>query len=572
MRRNNATSSCALCGASKYYLVFKRRVSNGRSASPRRSPPPMPNKIVRCLTCGLVYAISGISTKGAIRQRRAELAASRSGGEERDLRMQARMVLDQIERHKRGGHLLQVGCGAGFFLEEARKRGWTVNGVELRAGAAAETPSTGIERVRASLEEASFRFKMFDAVVVMDVIQRLPFPRAALSEVRRYMKNDGVLYLSAPDIESMWCRLLGSRWWGLNNYHLFYFSRKTALELLDRSGFRTLRVMPFPRVRSFRGWADRLARYSALAAVPARCVSNIPALEKMPLKVSVGDQLGYIAAKARRLETLRDDEETDAKRVAPAHHKVIAVLPAYNAAQTLERTVQDISREAVDEIILVDDGSADETVRIAKKLELSVFRHPRTLGYGANQKTCYDKALERGADIVVMVHPDYQYDPRIIPALIEPIRRGDADAVFGSRMMKGGALEGGMPLWKHNANILLTAFANVVLGTYLTEYHSGFRAYSARALRQIRYRANADGFVFDTEIIVQLLLNRFRIEEIPIRTRYFEEASMIRLWPSVLYGCGFLRALLKYSMHVNGINRFSQFQSAVVRPGPYTAP
>jgi glycosyltransferase involved in cell wall biosynthesis len=178
------------------------------------------------------------------------------------------------------------------------------------------------------------------------------------------------------------------------------------------------------------------------------------------------------------------------------------VLPAYNAVRTLERTLTDIPRAAVDEILLVDDASTDGTADLARKLGIKVVVHPRNQGYGGNQKTCYRTALEIGADIVVMVHPDYQYDPTVIPDLIAPIQKGAADAVFGSRMMKHGALEGGMPLWKHNANILLTALENVVLGTYLTEFHSGFRAYSARYLNHVAFERNSDGFVFDTEIIV----------------------------------------------------------------------
>ncbi|OGW91349.1 MAG: glycosyl transferase family 2 [Omnitrophica bacterium RIFCSPHIGHO2_02_FULL_63_14] len=243
--------------------------------------------------------------------------------------------------------------------------------------------------------------------------------------------------------------------------------------------------------------------------------------------------------------------------------RVVAVLPAYNAQSTLERTVTDIDRSVVDEIILVDDSSRDRTVQIAKKLGLKVFEHASNRGYGANQKTCYDKALEAGAEIVIMVHPDYQYDPRIIPQLIGPIARGEADAVFGSRMMKGGALEGGMPLWKHNANILLTAFENMVLGTYLTEYHSGFRAYSARLLRRVNYHANSDGFVFDTEIIVQALANHFKIDEVPIRTRYFEEASSIRLGPSIVYGLGILRVMAGYALHRRGIQRNKKYEARI---------
>jgi hypothetical protein len=166
--------------------------------------------------------------------------------------------------------------------------------------------------------------------------------------------------------------------------------------------------------------------------------------------------------------------------------------------------------------------------------------------------------LELGADIVVMLHPDYQYDPTAITQLIEPILSQRADAVFGSRMMKGGALEGGMPLWKHNANILLTALENVVLGIYLTEYHSGFRAYSSKYLKTVNYEANSDGFVFDTEIIVQGVIKYMKFEEVPIRTRYFDEASSIKLMPSIIYGLNILKTLFKFVLYKSGL-RFKQF-------------
>ena len=168
--------------------------------------------------------------------------------------------------------------------------------------------------------------------------------------------------------------------------------------------------------------------------------------------------------------------------------------------------------------------------------------------------------MEEGADIVVMVHPDYQYDPTIIPKLIEPIQKGEADAVFGSRMMKGGALEGGMPLWKHNINILLTAFENVILGTFLTEYHSGFRAYSANLLKTVNFQFNSNKFVFDTEIIIQSLMHHFKIEEIPIQARYFDEASNIKLLPSIVYGLEIVWALIKYILHTKNIYKFKQFE------------
>ncbi len=240
--------------------------------------------------------------------------------------------------------------------------------------------------------------------------------------------------------------------------------------------------------------------------------------------------------------------------------KVIVVLPAYNAAKTLEKTLRDIPPGAADEVILVDDCSRDETVEIARRLGLFTVVHPKNLGYGGNQKTCYQQALLRGAEIVVMLHPDYQYDPKVVPELIQPIVEERADAVFGSRMIKGGALEGGMPLWKHSANILLTAIENVTLSTYLTEYHSGFRAYSRKALETVAFQKNSNGFVFDTEIIVQLLIHHLKIEEIPIKTRYFDEASTITFWPSVLYGFCILWTLLKYILHRCTPIKFSQFQ------------
>ncbi len=279
------------------------------------------------------------------------------------------------------------------------------------------------------------------------------------------------------------------------------------------------------------------------------------------IKINLGDQIEVYARKMRKLKFL-EELETVAYPAQQRQMRVIAVLPAYNAAGTLERTVADIPKDAVDDIILVDDASRDDTVRIARSLGLKVYVHKENKGYGANQKTCYRKALEDGADIIVMVHPDYQYDPKVIPQLVEPIKERRADAVFGSRMMKGGALEGGMPRWKHSTNILLTALENVVFGTYLTEYHSGFRAYSSRLLDSINFQLNSNGFLFDTEIIAQILLHNYKIEEVPIRTRYFDEASTIKPWPAILYGLGILKTLLKYILHTRTFMKFKQFEGS----------
>lgn len=240
--------------------------------------------------------------------------------------------------------------------------------------------------------------------------------------------------------------------------------------------------------------------------------------------------------------------------------KIIAILPAYNAGKTLEKTVNDISRQWVDEIILVDDASKDDTVAIAKKLGLKTFVHPANRGYGGNQKTCYKKALKDGADIVVMVHPDHQYDPRLLPELVKPLMAEEADAVFGSRMMNPkNALAGGMPYWKFTANIFLTFIENIILGLRLTEYHSGFRAYSRKALEAVPFEKNSDDFVFDTEIIVQLKIAGMKILETPISTRYFPEASQIGLKRSVEYGIAILNVMKKYLFFKYKIKNYGQF-------------
>lgn len=239
--------------------------------------------------------------------------------------------------------------------------------------------------------------------------------------------------------------------------------------------------------------------------------------------------------------------------------KIVIVMPAYNAEKTLERTLTDIDRSWVDEIILVDDGSSDGTVELARHLGLRVFVHEKNTGYGGNQKTCYTEAIKIGAEIIIMVHPDHQYDPRVVPYLVQPLLDGTCDAVFGSRMLGGRPLEGGMPKWKYLANIFLTAVENATFYMYLTEYHSGLRAYSRRYLETINFLANSDDFVFDSEIIAQGVLHGMRIREIPIETRYFSEASQIGLWRSIVYGLSIMKTLVKFKMHKKGLKRFAMF-------------
>ena len=230
-------------------------------------------------------------------------------------------------------------------------------------------------------------------------------------------------------------------------------------------------------------------------------------------------------------------------------------MPAYNAEKTLERTYRDLPLDWVDDIVLVDDASRDRTVEVARSLGLHTLVHQHNRGYGGNQKTCYREALARGADIVVMVHPDHQYDPRYLPELVEPLLAEECDAVFGSRMLGGRPIEGGLPKWKYFANLFLTAVANATFYIFLSEYHSGLRAYSRRYLETVDLAANSDDFVFDTEIIAQGVAKGMRFREIPIATRYFDEASQISFGRSVVYGLSILGVLFRYKLHKKGLYR-----------------
>lgn len=233
--------------------------------------------------------------------------------------------------------------------------------------------------------------------------------------------------------------------------------------------------------------------------------------------------------------------------------KVIVTMPAYNAAKTLIKTFDEIDKGLVSEIIMVDDCSKDETVAVGNTLDIKVIRHPHNVGYGGNQKTCYLEALRDGADIVIMLHPDYQYDPRKIPEIIAPILKREADIVLGSRFIGGGALKGGMPLYKFIANRFLTSAQNLVLGTKLSEFHTGYRAYSREFLEKVPFLRNSIQFVFDAEILCQAVYFGFRIAEIGVETRYFPEASSINFWNSTKYGIGVLSALVKYVLAKTGI-------------------
>lgn len=240
--------------------------------------------------------------------------------------------------------------------------------------------------------------------------------------------------------------------------------------------------------------------------------------------------------------------------------KIIVVLPAYNAARTLEKTVSEIP-DWVDEIILTDDASQDNTVKIAQKIGIRhIMQHEQNKGYGGNQKTCYNKALELGGDIIIMLHPDYQYTPKLIPSMVNIIEQDLYPIVLGSRILGNGALNGGMPWYKYVANRLLTLFQNVLTGQKLSEYHTGYRAFSRKALESIDFESNSDDFIFDNEMLCQLIYKGFEIAEVTCPTKYFEEASSINLKRSSIYGLGCIKNSIVFRLNKWGVLRSEMYE------------
>ena len=276
----------------------------------------------------------------------------------------------------------------------------------------------------------------------------------------------------------------------------------------------------------------------------------------MPLFFSVAGVRGTVEPM-----TGSDDSMSEETGRTVQGKTVIVVMPAYNAARTLAQTWQAIPKDWVDRVILVDDSSRDDTVKVAEELELVVIKHPHNVGYGGNQKTCYMEALRLGADIVVMLHPDGQYDPTLLPDLVRPIVEDEADFVLGSRFMtKGGALSGGMPLYKYISNRFLTTCENLVLRRRFSELHTGYRAYSRRFLETVPFLRNSNDFSFDTEVVAQAVQFGFRVAEVPVATKYFPEASSANLRQSLVYGFKTLWVMGRLLGHRAAVARSRLFQ------------
>jgi SAM-dependent methyltransferase len=512
---------------------------------PSRHEPGRHGQLMACAECGSVEQPalpSGDELHALYRDTRDASYLS----EELGRRATAGRLLDLIGRTVPAGRLLDVGCGPGLLLDEARARGYDVVGLELSRDAAAHArEGLGLD-VREEPLEAFADDDGFDAVVLADVIEHLEDPVDGIERCVALLRPGGVLCVVTPDPSSLAARVAGRRWWGYLPAHTCLLPRETLRELVLAAGLVVTADVALVRTFAARRWVSGLAeRAGRLAAPAARLARRLPL--DASLSLSLGDERVVLAQRVDVLEApapLMEDRGGDTI--------VHVVLPAYRAAATIPAVVSEMPHGVADRALLVDDCSDDDTTAVALAHGLDVLRHPVNLGYGGSQKSGYARALLDGADVVVMVHADDQYDPGLVSEIVAPIVAGDADMVIGSRLLEDHAIAGGMPRWKWLGNRLLTEAENRAFGVRFSEYHTGYRAFSADLLRSIPFLRNSDGFVFDQQLFAQVIARGARVLEIPIPTRYFREASSVGFATSVRYGLGTLRVLARYRADTHG--------------------
>ncbi|MDQ3935727.1 MAG: methyltransferase domain-containing protein, partial [Actinomycetota bacterium] len=499
-----------------------------------------------CVECGTVQQPSlpaAVELAGIYR----EMSDDAYLAEEPGRRATARRLLDLIGRYAPAGRLLDVGCGHGLLLDEARSRGYEVTGVELSRSAAAYARDVlGLEVSETPLEEVEPEDDGFAAIVLADVLEHVEDPIAAIRRCRELLRPGGVLCVVTPDPASATARVAGARWWALLPAHTCLIPRRTLRELLTAAGMVVSDDVSFVRTFSARYWLSGFAeRGGALGRGVRAAARALPA--GASLSLSLGDERVVLA---HNVEVLRPP--TPLVRQRGGEHEVHVVLPAYRAEQTIAQVADEMPVEAADRALLVDDASPDETVTAALRAGFEVIAHPANRGYGANQKTCYSRAVRDGADVVVMVHADNQYDPALVAEMVRPIEEGEADVVMGSRLLEDETIAGGMPRWKWVGNRGLTWVENRAFRRRYSEYHTGYRAFSADFLRSIPFGRNSDGFVFDQEMFAQIVARDARVVEQPIPTRYFLEASSVSFRDSVAYGLRTLAVLARFRLHERG--------------------
>jgi len=501
--------------------------------------------LLGCLECGTIQ--QPVLPQGdALHDLYREMRDDDYLAEEDGRRATANRLLDLVGAHRPRGRLLDVGCGHGLLLDEARTRGYETLGLELsRQNAQHARETLGLDVREVPLEAFSEGTNgdspgAFDVVILADVIEHLDDPVAAIDQCAALLRPSGVLCVVTPDPASVTAKLAGKRWWGYLPAHTVLLPRRTLRELISAAGLVISDDVPFVRTFAAKRWVGGLAERLPAGARLSALADRLPPVN---LSLSLGDERVILAH--RTPVTLAEQPLlTHSNGRAPVH----VVLPAYRAVRTIPDVVAEMPRDAADSALLIDDASPDETTNVALLHGLDVLRHPSNRGYGASQKTGYTRALRDGAAVIVMVHADNQYDPGLVADMAEPILAGDADVVIGSRLLVDRAVAGGMPRWKWVGNRLLTGIENAVFGVRFSEYHTGYRAFSADFLRSIPFLRNSDDFVFDQEIFAQVLARNATVVEIPIPTRYFHEASSVDLVTSLRYAFKTLWVLGRFKL------------------------
>jgi 2-polyprenyl-3-methyl-5-hydroxy-6-metoxy-1,4-benzoquinol methylase len=502
--------------------------------------------LVECRECGTVQQ-PALPAGAALHDLYRDMTDEAYLGEEAGRRATSARLLDLVARFVPRGRLLDVGCGPGLLLDEARRRGYEATGLELsRASAAHARAALGLDVRELALEDFADE-DGFDVVFLADVIEHLDDPVAGIARCAELLAPGGVLCVVTPDPSSPTARLAGRRWWGYVPAHTCLLPRMTLRELLAAAGLVVSTDVPLVRTFTARRWVEGLAeRLGPLSAPVDAAARRLP--DSARLSLSLGDERVVLA---HRTEVQRP--ETPLVRDRGGDTSVHVVLPAYRATRTIPDVVDEMPVQEADRALLVDDASGDRTTEVALAHGLEVLRHPANRGYGAGQKTGYARALSDGADAIVMVHADNQYDPGMIGEMIAPIVEGRADMVIGSRLLEDRAIAGGMPRWKWVGNRLLTGIENRAFGVSFSEYHTGYRAFSAPLLRSIAFLRNSDEFVFDQQIFAQAIARDARVVEIPIPTRYFREASSVDFVTSVRYARQTIWVLGRYLAHRRGV-------------------
>lgn len=534
-------ASCRICGGPLTLTVRGGDVRADPDAmAPTNHQTGQHGNLYRCRECGTVQQPS-LPRGAALHDLYRRMADQTYLSEEHGRRETARRLLDLLGRHVPRGRLLEVGCGHGLLLDEARRRGYVVDGIELSEDAALYARQRLDLPVREiPVEHRDLDGERYDAILLIDVLEHLDDPRRTLSRCGKLLAPGGALLVATPDPSAPIARVAGRRWWSYVPAHHCLIPRVTLRELLSADGLVVATDVGLRRTFSLAYWLRGLAeRSDRISSWSEWLLAHLP--HNWTVSLSLGDERVVIARHA-------EIREPAYRRVTErnARHKVHVVLPAYNAERTVNQVAEAIPVEAVDRALLVDDASRDATAEAALNAGLEVLRHPSNRGYGANQKTCYVRAALDEADIVVMVHADDQYDPSFVATMVKPIEEGHADVVIGSRLLDDKAIAGGMPRWKWIGNRALTWVENWAFGLHFSEYHTGYRAFSVPFLRTIPFLRNSDDFVFDQEIFVQLVHRRARITELAIPTRYFLEASSVSFSASVVYGLKTLRLLAQY--------------------------